>query len=289
MNIKKKIFITGASSELMKKLILFINKKNFEIFCLSRKNSERTENGISLVKGDIQNIHLFKKELKSCDIIIHAAAITHSSDKERYFDINLEATKELVDIAVEFKIKKFIFISSRAAGLKSGSYGKSKILAEEYIKQTLNNWLIFRPSEIFGGSKNEGIQKLFSDIKTKKNIICPLSTPKLFPVFIDDTTQIIYDFSFNKKIINKIITVNGKEGYTYKELVKLTTKIFQKKNRIIPIPKFIILFMQIILETFHLNIGIAPDQISRLYGKKGTENLSYNLIGVEDYLRNFGK
>ena len=258
MNIKKKIFITGASSELMKKLILLINKNDFEILCLSRKNSEKTESGISLIKGDIQNIRLFKEELKPCDILIHAAAVTHSSDKQKYFDINLEATKELVDIAVEFKIKKFIFISSRAAGLKSGSYGKSKILAEEYIKQTLNNWLIFRPSEIFGGNKNEGIQKLFSDIKTKKNIICPLSTPKLFPVFIDDTTQIIYDFSFNKKIINKVITVNGKEGYTYKELVKLTTKIFQKKIGLSRFLNSLYCLCKLYLKLFILTSGLLP-------------------------------
>ena len=287
MNLKKKIFITGASSELMTQLISLLNKEEYEILCLSRNTFKINKKNISGIKGNIREIHKFKEQLKSCDIIIHAAAITHSSDKKKYFEINLEATKELVNIAVESKIKKIIFISSRAAGFKSGAYGESKIRAEEYIKRNIENYLIFRPSEIFGGSKNEGIQKMFSDIKTKKYIICPLNVPKLHPVSVDNTVRIIYDFSFIKNTINQTITINGNKGYTYVELAKLTAKIFRKKIRIIPVPKFIMLLMKTFLEIFKINIGIAPDQISRLYSKKEIQSLNYHFTEVEDYLKNF--
>ncbi len=287
MNSKKKIFITGASSELMKKLISLLNKEEYEIYCLYRNTYDTLGDNIIGITGDIREIQKLQEQIKSCDIIIHAAAITHSSNKKKYYEINLNATKELVDIAVEHKIKKFIFISSRAAGIKSGAYGKSKILAEEYIKQNIENQLIFRPAEIFGSDKKEGIEKIFSDIKTKKYIICPLNIPKLYPVSIDDTVRIIHDFSFLKNTINQTVTINGNKGYTYVELVKLTAKIFQKKIRIIPVPKFMMLFMKIIIEIFKINIGIAPDQISRLYGKKETENLNRNLTEVEDYLKKF--
>ncbi len=287
MNSKQKIFITGASSELMKNLISLLNKEEYEIFCLSRNTYHTEGENIYGIKGDILEIHKFKEQIKSCDIIIHAAAVTHTSDKKKYYEINLDATKKLVDIAVEYKIKKFIFISSRAADIKNGAYGESKIRAEEYIKQNIENYLIFRPAEIFGGSKNEGIQKMFSDIKTKKYIICPLNVPKLYPVSVDDTIQIIYDFSFIKNTANQTVIINGNKGYSYVELTKLTAKIFRKKIRIIPVPKFIMLFMKIFLETFKINIGIAPDQISRLYGKKEIQNLNYRFTEVEDYLKNF--
>lgn len=285
MNSKKKVFITGASSELMLKVISIINKEEYQIFTLSRKKSDINEDGIQNIEGNIQNIQLFKKHLESCDILIHAAAITHSFNSKKYYDINLNATKELVDIAVELKVKKFIFISSRAAGLESGAYGKSKFLAEEYIKQKISNRLILRPSEIYGGNKKEGIQKLFSDINTKQFIICPLNVPKLYPIYIDDAAQFIYNYTFIENPENKIITINGNKGYTYNELIKLISDIFHKKRIIIPIPKFIFMSMKIILKIFQINIGIVPDQIDRLYSKKEINITNKKTVDIKKYLK----
>ena len=287
MTLKKKIFITGASSELMAKFISFIKKDKYAIFCLSRNKKNKKNTHIRWIKGDIQSPEEYKDIIKTCDIIIHAAAVTHSSGKQKYFDVNFAATKKLLDIALEYKIKKFIFISSRAAGFKSGAYGKSKILAEEYIKENFDNWLIFRPSEIFGGSKNEGIQKMIYDIKLKKNIVCPINIPsKLYPIFIDDAARIMYNCTFEKPIKNKIITINGKIGFSYTELAKFTAENLRKKIRIIPIPKFIMFFLKIIIEILPVNTGISPDQINRLYSKKNTDFLNYDYFKLEDYFKN---
>ncbi len=285
---KKKIIITGASSALMLKLISLIDKDKYEIFGISRNIKNKPKQEIRWIKGDLEKIDEIKEHFASCHILIHAAAVTHTQDKEEYFKINTKGTENIVKIAKDYKTEKLVFISSRAAGFKSGAYGESKIIAENHIKQNFNNWIIFRPSEIFGGNKNEGIEKMINDIYFKKIIFCPANIPsKLYPVYIDDVASVIYDNTFNKNVLNRIITVNGKDGFSYTEFAEFTSKIFRKKIIIIPVPKFVLFLMKSLIEFFHLKTGIAPDQIDRLYSKKEIEKPDYKQISIEDYLKKY--
>ena len=55
-------------------------------------------------------------------------------------------------------------LSSNTANSENGAYANSKQLAEKHLQKTLNNWQFFRISEIFGGPKNEGIEKLIKTV-----------------------------------------------------------------------------------------------------------------------------
>ena len=94
------------------------------------------------------------------DIIIHLAGISNGD----VFKINYEGTRNLVDACVENKVKKFIFISSFDAILET-DYGKSKLKAEDYIKNSGLNYIIFRPTVIYGNDNKKDIGRLIKLIK----------------------------------------------------------------------------------------------------------------------------
>jgi nucleoside-diphosphate-sugar epimerase len=284
---KKNILITGITSSFLSKLSDKIDKSKYNIIGITRT----PQNSIETVEYEIGNItdgvFINKIVQKNIDIIIHGAAITHSYDEKKYFDINFTSTKLLVD-----KIKiinpqiYFVFISSRTASPDSGGYGLSKLKAEEYIKNNLENWLIIRPAEIFGTDKNEGIEKLITDVKTKKIILTPVNIKyKLYPIHIDDALNIMYDAIFTENIKKQILSVNGNDGYTYFELVNVLEKKFKKKVFIIPIPKIIMFALKHLIKLFNIRTSIVPDQIDRLYSKKETQFIKYNFTKVEEYLK----
>lgn len=284
---KKRIFITGASSQLMQKFISLTDKERYKIIGLTRDKTNKCDS-IKWIEGDLRNINELSEYLRGCYMIVHAGAVTHSLDKKNYFEINMEASKQLVSIAKQSEIKRFIFISSRTAGAghKSGAYGLSKLLAEQYIMKHLNDWIIFRPAELFGANKNEGIVKLINNVIEKRIIFCPNNIPsKLYPIHIDDTAKIIHDLTFNQTSERKVITINGNKGFSYHELIKLIDFITGEKTRIVPIPKFVMFIAKRILELTRINIGIVSDQIPRLYSSKQHQELDYNLLGLESYLR----
>ncbi len=132
-----KILITGANGGIGKILIKKLIKAGFnDLTVLSRGKSKFEETKKFKVKiGDLDNFNSLDKALKNIDIIIHLAGITHTKKTKKYFQINTEGTKNLLQAAEKNFVKKFIFISSRAASEKGGAYAYSKFLAEQMVKK----------------------------------------------------------------------------------------------------------------------------------------------------------
>lgn len=286
---KKKIFITGISSSIMQKLILLIDFSKYEIIGLSRSLTNTFSKNLHIIQGDISNVNLYTEYLKDCDLIIHAAAITHSFNKKKYYEINYNASKKLIDKAKELNVNSFIYISSNTANSENGAYSDSKFLAEQYLQKTLNNWQIFRISEIFGGNNKEGIEKLIRTTLTKNYILCPKNIPSKFsPIYVEDAVKLIHKNIFLNQQRNEIIVINGHEQFTYKEIILLIERLRNKSLKIIEIPKNVLFLIMRISRIIPFNIGIVPDQIKRLYGQKtyGKTN-EYNItLKFSKYIEN---
>ncbi len=135
-------------------------------------------------KGDIQK----KKILMSWfsknkfDAVIHLAAIVPivqvNKSKKKAYNVNYVGTKNLVDLISKFKIKWFFFastshvyksqnkkISEKSKISPISYYGKTKYLAEKYIKKKNINYCIGR---IFSTTnKTQKINYLVPDLKKK--------------------------------------------------------------------------------------------------------------------------
>jgi nucleoside-diphosphate-sugar epimerase len=284
--LKKKIFITGVSSLIIKKLLTFLSPNEYEFCGITRQNIS-LEN-VKLIKASLKEIALYKSELESSHLVIHAAAITHTYTESEYFDVNFEDSKILIDISSKIEGQKFIYVSSKTATPQSGGYGHSKFETELYLKSYHKDFLIIRPSEIFGGGKNEGIDDFIAESCTKKLMICPVQIPtKLAPIFIDDVVSQLHEVVFRSQQSNQIITLQGNKEYSMFEIIQLCNNIKGINTLIIPIPKFLMFLIMHILKIFKLKIGIFPDQIKRLYSKKEGSFLPNSVYtSLEDYVRN---
>jgi dTDP-4-dehydrorhamnose reductase len=287
MSALRTVLITGASSALMTELIEKIDRQQYKIIAVTRDKSRIKTKEIEIAEGDIADEKFIEQVIRDnkIDLIIHAAAVTHTFHAKDYFFTNLLCTMHLVNVAKKYKVSKFVFISSRTAGEQSGAYGESKLKAEEYIKEHLTDYLIIRPSEVFGGNKGEGIDKLIEDVFNKKILICPVNLKsKMYPIYNKDAINIIYGLIFNPADDAKMAIVNGKEGYTYYELIKEISKAINKSVLIIPIPKFVLYTFKWLIEMFRIKSGFVPDQIPRLYSPKEIGRLNYYTMSIKNYV-----
>ena len=286
MAAKTRIFITGASSGLMRRFISLIDADRYEIVGLTRDRTDKPDRGMTWVKGDVRDTAGLACHVQGCGIVVHAAAVTRTLHRRDYDEVNFRATERLVRLARESKVEQFIFVSSRTAGYDAGAYGVSKILAEESVKMNAGCWLIFRLAEVFGGDSKDGISQLLRNAVTKRMVLCPVNVPsKLYPIHVDDAARIMHDEVFNSSRRNTTIHVNGKEGYSYRELVNLVGKAYGKWTWTIPVPRSAMFAIQWVIERFSLDIGIAPDQVPRLYSVKAQDHLPYDLMPIKEYIR----
>ncbi len=285
----KHVFITGASSELMQKVVDEIDRTRFTIACLSRDQNRVSGAGIKWVFGDINQPENYSEEVEKADIILHAAAITHSKRQQPYYEVNVNGTKALIGAIPKGKTPLFVFISSRVAGERSGAYGVSKLRAEEEVRK-LERWLIIRPSEVFGGSKSEGIEKTIHSAIRGGLQLCPTGVDsKMFPIHLTDTARAIFETTFKDEVENQTIILNGREGYSFKELLRLVESISGNEITIIPIPKLALNLVGIMASILPLEIGFVPDQVPRLYSKKPHGKGTEGILTIEEYVKSLMK
>ena len=281
---RRTVLVTGASCEMCKRLVAKIDPRTHRIVGMTRNRSLLKGLPMEVVEGDVRDAAFVRRAASGSDMIIHAAAVTRSHRASDYFEVNTRGTANLVDAVTDERVR-FVLISSRTAGPEGGAYAVSKLQAEEYLQARLRNWIIVRPSEIFGGSKLEGIDKLIADVWSKRIIACPVGlSDKLHPIHLDDAVGILHDLIFERWEPRQTYVINGDEGFTYYELVRQLRDRTGRKVWRVPIPRAAMFALARTLARLGLRGAIVPDQIPRLYSAKRTQHLGYPLTRIADYV-----
>jgi nucleoside-diphosphate-sugar epimerase len=284
---KKIAVVTGATSKIMETVINELVAFDFQIIAVSRKSQQKPkDNNIQWVVCDLSLPNSDFSFLKNVDILFHAAAVSNDYRKEEYLINNYGSTIHLVDAALNFKVKKMVYISSILAGYEYGDYGLSKIKSEEYIIQNVKDWLILRPSQVYGYRGKNPIDQMIEKVRKYRFIVCPTGDrQEIYPIYYEDLAEKIIDYSIVKDEFKKIKNIIGPESFSYKGLSKEIARNLNKTIFIIPAPKFIVLAVYLIISRLKLRIGIYPDKLYRFYHSHGSTNAPLNnLRSIADYL-----
>ena len=221
-----KIVITGASGFVARHLRNYLSKQNVELISISRNNFRKFKNESKFISKNY-NEKAFLKKIKNADALIHLVGIGKQSTKIDYNSVNIEFTKNIVNLCKKAKIPKFVYTSGLGVSSDTSlGYFISKYKAEKIIINSGLNYTIFRPSYIVGRD-DQFTKYLKKQIKNGEIIIPGSGSYLIQPIYIKDVVEIIFQ-SIRKKVFqNKIFDLVGPEYITFEQYVKL----FSKKNK----------------------------------------------------------
>lgn len=174
-----KILITGGTGFLGSYIIKQLVEKNYAVRAIRRGNklptwiSKEITDKVEWVEGDILDVVALQDAMESVDTVIHSAAIVSflRKDREQMYQVNVEGTANVVNMALEKNVSRLVHISSVAAlGRTAGGghvneekkweeskvnthYAKSKFKAELHVWRGVSEGLdavILNPSTILG-------------------------------------------------------------------------------------------------------------------------------------------
>jgi nucleoside-diphosphate-sugar epimerase len=252
--------------------------KNLMLYLQSRLNN------ISLVNRDELNFFIAKSVSSNVAVIIHLAGKAHdlknSSNPNEYYQVNFELTKKLYDGFLASKAKKFIFISSVKAAVDSINgilsediipnpqthYGKSKLMAEEYIQsQHLpegKSYYILRPCMIHGPGNKGNLNLLYQFVK--KGIPYPLAgfiNNRSF-LSVENLCFVINELIIRDDIPGGIYHVADDEALSTNEVVSILASSLNVKPRLWKIPKSIITFFAKVGDK--LRLPLTTERLNKL-------------------------
>jgi nucleoside-diphosphate-sugar epimerase len=291
---KKKIFIIGGAGYVGSVLVDELIKNNYEVtvydLLIYGADVLKKNDKLKIIKGDIRNLDLLKKEISGHDTIIHLACISNDPSFELNPDlgksINFDCFEPLIKISIDQGIKQFIFASSSSVyGVKSEKnvieetflepltdYSKFKAKCEEVLfKYNNNNFIctILRPATVCGYSPRQRLDlvvNILTNIAFHKKEIVVFGGDQLRPnIHINDMCR-----AYLKILESPTNIIQGKiynVGFENKKVIDIASMV---KNKI----------------DNNINIIVKKSEDNRSYhisSKKIAEELSYTTIhSIED-------
>mgnify|MGYP001788509843 CR=1 FL=1 len=237
------ILLTGSTGFVGKNILSHLKNLHFKI----------------LSRAQLINIEI--NVLLDVDTIVHLAGKAHdlkrTSNPNEYYQTNFELTKNLYDAFLKSNATKFIFISSVKAAVDSlesvltedyipnpkTHYGKSKLMAEEYIQsQTLPSgkfYYILRPCMIHGPGNKGNLNLLYKFVE--KGIPYPLAAFENKRSFLSiENLCFIVEKLIEKRIPSGIFNLADDVPLSTNDLVLQMAKSLNKSFSLWHIPQNII-------------------------------------------------
>lgn len=249
--------VTGATGHIGNVLVRKLYKKGYEVvvFVLRNDNIDMfKELNIEYKYGDVNDIESLEKAFLGADVVFHLAGIIEigNGNKAKMYKVNVEGTKNVVDVCKKVGVKKLVYTSSVHAikekpkgevieetneflsKFVKGTYAKTKAEATKYVLDAQDEKLdviITHPSGVIGPYeyKRSNLGQLIIDCYYKK-----------MKAYLDGG----YNFVDVRDVAEGLILAleNGKPGQCYilaghyvsiKELMKYVEEITH-----VPAPKF---------------------------------------------------
>ncbi len=271
MENKKIAVVTGANGFVGSHLVDLLLSKNFSVRCITRKSSNlRWLDGKSIENYDcgLSDKEGLRKVFDGAEYIFHVAGVVKSKTPEGYYQGNVETTRVLLDIALEFKssIKKFLIVSSQTAVGPSPNgktvdetseckpittYGKSKLAEEDLAKSYMDKLplTICRAPAIYGERDTE-IFIFFQTFNKGLMTTIGFDEKKLSLLHVVDLVNGFYLAAISEKSAGQTYFISSEKFYTWDEVGKITAKVLNKKPLKIKVPHSIVYTLAAIAQFF---------------------------------------
>lgn len=268
------IAVIGGSGFVGTRLIDILKEEN-EIINIDKQNSH-FHNDITIISNvlDVQSI---EKQLEGISIVVLLAA-EHRDDVspiQKYYDVNVQGAKNVLQAMDTQCIKRIIFTSSVAVyGLNKKNpdeqhpadpfnhYGKSKWQAEEVLREWQaadndRNLTIIRPTVIFGERNRGNVYNLLKQISGGRFLMVGKGENRKSMAYVGNIVALI-DFCIKNKTTGyNVFNYVDRPDFTMNELVVHVGKVLYKHIPSIHVPYWIGMLG-----------GFGFDLLAKISGKK---------------------
>ncbi|MFH1037502.1 MAG: SDR family oxidoreductase [PVC group bacterium] len=206
---------------------------------------------LTMVKGDVRDLHLLGRELKGVDAVIHLACISNDPsfelDPELGRSINYDCFEPLVKLAKARGVKRFIYASTSSVyGVKEcdnvseemtcdplTDYSKFKLMCEAALLKHADHdfvCLVLRPATVCGYSPRQRLDLIVNILANHavnlRRIIVTGGPQKRPNIHIADVTDLyVKSLEWPDEKINRHIFNAGYENFTVSELAGQVKRI----------------------------------------------------------------
>ena len=270
----KKVLVAGATGYLGRYLVKELKKQGYWVRALARnanKLDNLSEHIDEVFEAEVTKTETLNRICDGIDAVISSIGITRQKDGLTYMDVDYQGNKNLLDLAVENNVSKFIYISVLNAHLMKDLKGiQAKILFEDKLKESGLDYVVIRPTGFF----SDMLEFLKMAQKGRVSLFGS-GVNKINPIHGADLAEVCVQLLDKPE---KEINVGGPEIFTFREIAELVFRVLNKEPKISTLPVWMIRIILPVLRTFTSSKTYGPlefmmsvmtmDVVGGRYGKE---------------------
>ncbi len=211
-----RVLITGGTGFLGSNLALRYARDGHQVRVLAKEATDAERQnandlravGVEVVRGDVRDGDLVQTVCQGVDVVQHIAAAMREANisKREFWDVNLQATRHLLEVARQAGVRRFVYCSSIGAMGKNmpkpadeetpcnpqDIYQRTKKAAEELCLDFQRSHglplAVIRPADVYG-PRDRRLLRLFRSIKKGRFALIGTGKNEHHMVYVDDLVQ----------------------------------------------------------------------------------------------------
>ncbi len=242
-----RILVAGGTGFIGEALCRELHERGHEVTALAR-NPENADlpDGVERVMGDVTAYDSIEAAFEGQDAVVNLVALAPlfrpSGGNEMHFEVHLGGTENVVRAAETHDVKKIVQMSALGADPNSDiAYIRAKGQAETVVRESDLEWVIFRPTVVFGDGEDF--------VHNTKRLLLPYLTlipgggkTRFQPIYVGEFVPMMADAIEGETSetgishVGKTYEIGGPEVLTLADVAKLAYAAEGKSATVVPIP-----------------------------------------------------
>ena len=288
------VLVTGGDGFVGSSLCDELASRGHDVTVLSRDpDSSIFSENVETVMGDLTAYDSIESAFEGMDVVVNLVALSPlfqpKGGDDEHFEIHLGGTENVVRAAEEHSVPKIVQMSALGADPNGPTaYIRSKGQAESVVRDSGLDWVIFRPSVVFG----EGGEFVSFTEQLTPPFVAPLpggGRTRFQPIWVEDLASMLADATTDDEYNGKVYEIGGPEVLALADVARMAQRAKGRSVSIVPVP----------MELAEIGLSVAgsipmipfgPDQARSLQMDNTVSDNDVGAFGVsESDLRTLGE
>ncbi len=235
------VLVAGGNGFIGTNLVDELLDRGHDVTVLARNpDAASLPDGVDTVSGDITAYDSIESALDGQDVVVNLVALSPlfkpKGGNEMHDEVHRHGTENLVAAAEESGVDRFVQMSALGADPDGATaYIRAKGQAETHVKESDLDWVILRPSVVFG----EGGEFVSFTKKLAPPFVAPLpggGETKFQPIWVGDLVPMLADAVEDDDHVGETYELGGPEQLTLAKVAKLAHGADGRSVTVVPVP-----------------------------------------------------
>lgn len=242
------ILVTGGTGFVGCAIVKELLRRGEKVAVLGRdgdKIRRRLGTEVEARNGDVRDTTTLGAAMQDIDVVVNAVQFPGSPIENRhkgytFEEVDLKGTRNQVDAAKAAGVKRFVYVSGVGASKDAEKHWfRYKWEAEDYLQKSGIEWVVLRPTWVFG-PEDVSLNRLLGF--ASKLPFVPMfgsGNQDMQPVFIDDVARAAADCALKPEAANLVFEIGGPDVMSMNDVIATALEAKGKKRMLLHQPVFV--------------------------------------------------